>query len=651
MKTISLQKVSFLCVLAGIALVANHTQAESMIVKPARGGGLDTNAPMIHVDIFYDYAANQMHATLDTSQGTPKLVPLPPGCLFDTRSNYAVLNGKAYNFQYAWNPGGTFTPPAGAEVWIECVNRSPELECYDGPGNRMLPVPRTYAPIFGTADSSAKWQWYRAMAHNSYAVLNPTNPMITAQYHVYFGDAQTGSRDAYAQYNDATVTLTWQVDPVIVAKPARGGALDANAPMIHVDLFYDYTNNQMQATLDTSKGVPKLAPLPAGYIFDSRSNYAVLNGKAYNFQYAWNPGGIFSPPPGAEVWIECINRSPGLECYDGPGNKMLMTPRTYAPIFGTDGSSAKWQWYRAMAHNSYAIVNPTNRCVTADYRVYFGDAVTGSRDAYAQYTDATVTLTWNVDLPGPPEFHFGAVEVTNGAPLRWLNSQEICTNSLTVVNFDFTNSGPCAQHYACGLPLLAMPATPANGGPAANHAALGSRIEVQFLSLSGPENGGLSVWEPGDTQPRFGLRVAEEAPTNGVTVSAGGAPDDDPYGQSQSHLGLTKPGLYCLEFRLVDTSTNGPDGGPIHSPSPVYRVFLQAGLTLSGLLRQGTSATVLFGGGAGKSFYLESCPSLDPAPVWQTVAGPLTGTGRLQTLTDPAPNNARLFYRVRSTSP
>jgi prepilin-type N-terminal cleavage/methylation domain-containing protein len=185
-------------------------------------------------------------------------------------------------------------------------------------------------------------------------------------------------------------------------------------------------------------------PELSAYTFDSRSNYFVLNGRAYNYQYAWNPGGIFSPPAGAAVWIECLSATPGLECYDGPGNKMLTTPRTYAPIFGTPGSSNRWQWYGAMAHNSYAVLNPTNPVMTAQYRIYFGDAVTGAPDAYSSYGDATMTLTWLVDLPVPPLYQFGAADTTNAAPLCFINADQCATNSRAVVNLRYTNTGPCA---------------------------------------------------------------------------------------------------------------------------------------------------------------------------------------------------------------
>jgi hypothetical protein len=403
-----------------------HTFAEDNLVRPSRGGGLDTNSPMIHVDVFYDYSANQMHANVDTNFGIPKLVPLPAGYAFSPSSNYFVLSGKAYNLQYAWNPGGVFAPPAGAAVWIECLSISPGLENYDGPGNKNENPPRPYTPILGTDGSSLRWPWYGRMAHNAFAIKNPATNVLQAEYRVYIGDAQTGCRDAFAQYDDATVKLTWTVDPVeLQVKPARGGGLDTNSPMIHVDVFYDYSANQMHANVDTNFGIPKLVPLPAGYAFSPSSNYFVLSGKAYNLQYAWNPGGVFTPPAGAAVWIECLSISPGLENYDGPGNKNENPPRPYTPILGTDGSSLRWPWYGRMAHNAFAIKNPETNVLHAEYLVYFGDAQTGSRDAFSQYDDATVQLTWTVDT----------MEDAANDPMAVTLSSIACQNQAATVTF------------------------------------------------------------------------------------------------------------------------------------------------------------------------------------------------------------------------
>jgi len=332
---------------------------------------------------------------------------------------------------------------------------------------------------------------------------------------------------------------------------------------------------------------------------------------------------------------------------------MLTTPRTYAPIFGTAGSSTRWQWYGAMAHNSYAVLNPTNTVMSAQYRIYFGDAATGARDNYTNYGDATMTLTWLVDLPVPPLYQFGAVDTTNAAPLCFINAGQCAANSLAVVNLRYTNAGPCALQYECCLPMMAVPATASLGGPAANHAALGSCLELELVSLNGPPGASLGFWEAGQSQPCFTVPVGEAAGTNRFVLSESqGAPGADPYGCIQGRrFAVSQPGLYCLGFRAVDCSANGPGGGPIHIPSPLYRVYLQAGLTTASLSRQGASASVLFGGEATRTFYLERSLELGPSALWQTVAGPLTGTSRLQTITDPTAPAGRGFFRLRATKP
>jgi hypothetical protein len=640
------------CLAAGMAGSALVALGEDVIVKPARGGGLDTNAPMIHVDIFYDYAANQMHASLDTTKGVPNLVPLPSGFTFDVRSNYSVLNGKAHNFQYAWNPGGIFTNPPGAAIWIECLSASPELECYDGPGNKMLTVPRSYAPIFGTGGCSTKWPWYGAMAHNSYAVLNPTNSVVSAQYRIYFGDAQTGAPDAYAGYGVATVTLMWTVDAVVVANPARGGGLDTNAPMIHCDVFYDYSVNQMHATLDTSKGVPTLTPLPASYTFDSRSNYAVLNGKAYNFQYAWNPGGIFTNPPGAAIWIECLSTSPELECYDGPGNKMLAFPRSYAPIFGTAGSPAKWCWYGAMAHNSYAVLNPTNSVVSAQYHIYFGDSQTGAREAYTAYGDTTVTLSWNVNVPVAAAF------VT---PM--MGGGQVVADMDHIDLFYDTQANQLRAQVddSMGTPQL-LPLEPGYAfDPQQPYAVLnGKAYNAQY----GWNVGGLFSLPPGtaiwiellDSSPGLETysgsgQFATYAPIlgtagsprlwkwSGVMVHNTYATFDPAtnrlFAEYHVYLGDMDTGSRANFMNLGDTTVR-LEWTAVPTAAP---------LTIDSIVHSRSAATARFFGRPGRAFYLERCSDLRAAS-WQTVAGPVAGTNKVQALMDPAATEPAGFYRL-----
>jgi hypothetical protein len=640
-------QLSIFCLAATLVGGSFTSSGQDIVVKTARGGGLDSNAPMIHCDIFYDYVANQMRATLDTSQATPKLLALPPGYAFDSSSNYAVLNGKAYNYQYAWNPGGLFTNPPGAAIWIECTATSPGLETYDGPGNKMLTVPRSYEPIFGTAGSPDKWKWYGAMAHNTYAILNPTNTTAWAQYHIYFGDSLSGSRDGFERYGDATVTLTWTVDlPKIFVTPMMGGG-QAYGDMVHIDFFYDNEANQLHAQVDQSAGIPELRPLESGFAFDPQQAYAILNGKAYNAQYGWNVGGLFTLPVGSAIWVELLDCTPGLETYSGTGRQA-----SYVPILGTSNSPRLWKWSGAMIHNTYAVLNPPCARLFAEYHVYVGDVNTASRSNFIAMGDTKVRLEWTtVPVENSMTFKFGAMGETNGAPLCFLNQAQFTTNSESVVILHYTNSGPSAQYYQSAIPMLVVPASVGNGGPVAGHAAVGSRVEVQFVFLSGPPQGRLSVWDSGEAQPRFSLAAGVHDATNRFTASEGnGTAIADPFGFIQGRsFGVNQPGLYCLSFRLVDTSTNGLGGGPIHTPSAVYSIHLQGGLTIHGLTKEETSATAHFFGECGKSFYLERSSNLGPSALWQTVAGPVLGTNRFQTLTVESVTGSQSFFRLRSS--
>ncbi len=426
--------------------------------------------------------------------------------------------------------------------------------------------------------------------------------------------------------------------------PMMGGD-QVSADMIHIDIYYDVWANELHALVDDSYGTPMLRPLEPGYAFDPLQPYAVLNGKAYNSQYGWNVGGFFSLPPGSKIWIELLDSSPGLEAYE---------EHTYVPIFGTAGSSRLWRWAGRMVHNTYAVRNPPVGRLFAEYHVYIGDENTGSRANFVDFDDTTVRLEWTVvPIEDPMTFKFGAVSQTNHAPLNFNNAEGFVTASQAVLNLHFTNGGPRALQYTCPVSMMAVPASTGNGGPATNPAALGSHLELELVSLVGPGSATLTFWEEGQAQPSFSLRAGELAGTNRValtqTCGAAGAPGADPYGCIPGrHFALSKPGLYCLGFRVIDTSTNGPGGGPIHSPSPVYQVNLQAGITIACLSRQGSTAIAMFGGEPGRTFYLERISLGDPSSSWKTVGGPLAGTNRLQTLTDTAATGSKGFYRLRA---
>jgi hypothetical protein len=427
--------------------------------------------------------------------------------------------------------------------------------------------------------------------------------------------------------------------------PMMGGGQTA-ASMVHTDIYYDAQANVLSATVDDSYGTPELRALDPAQAFDPQQPYAVLNGGAYNFQYGWNAGGLFSVPTGAAIWIELLDCTPNLQAYSGSGRT-----GTYAPIFGTAGSSRLWKWSGAMVHNTYAVAAPPIGRLFADYHIYFGDASTGSRAGFTDRADTTVHLEWTtVPVENPMAFKFGALADTSGAPLCFINADQFLTNSLAVVNLAYTNASPGALPYGCPLTLMAVPAKASNGGPAISHAALGARLELEFVSLQGPPRASLEFWEPGQTQPAFSLAAGDAAGTNRVPVSqTQTTPTADPYGCVPGRqIAASQPGLYSLGFRLVDTSTNGPGAGPVHAASPVYQVYLQAGLTIASLSRQGDSVTVRFGGEPGKTYSLERSPALGPAADWHAVAGPLAGTNCLQTLTDPTATGIRSFFRLHA---
>ena len=113
-------------------------------------------------------------------------------------------------------------------------------------------------------------------------------------------------------------------------------------------------------------------------------------------------------------------------------------------------------------------------------------------------------------------FQFGALSETNSAPLCFINAAEFVTNSLAVVNLPYTNAGPGALPYECPLVLMAVPASASNGGPATNHAAPGSRLELEFVSLTGPPQGTLSF---GNRARPSALSALPQASALGRTAS------------------------------------------------------------------------------------------------------------------------------------
>jgi len=214
-------------------------------------------------------------------------------------------------------------------------------------------------------------------------------------------------------------------------------------------------------------------------------------------------------------------------------------------------------------------------------------------------------------------------------------------------------NGPNAGYYRGDvLTFSAIPATQANGGPVPTSAALGARLAVQLVSVSGPPGGSIAFWE-GDGEDAVGI-VTFSVPagtTNGtnyfVISQNSGEPGTDPYGHIHGRTFTSSvPGTYIAGFRIVDLSTHGIDGGPVHAPSDVLAVRFQAGLRIESIQTLTNRVTVSFRSPPGISNLLEVTESIFLVD-WRPAAAPVRGNNQLQFISETNGPTAGRFYRMR----
>lgn len=124
----------------------------------------------------------------------------------------SVLNGVYYSGRFGWLADGFFDLPPGSGVFVENLATTPGLLVYDA---------FSFAPILGTAGSSAVWRWTGAMTHNWYAATQPG--VYSATYRVFVGSAAT--REPLAGWTPVELTLEWEVPFVCVADVNADGML------------------------------------------------------------------------------------------------------------------------------------------------------------------------------------------------------------------------------------------------------------------------------------------------------------------------------------------------------------------------------------------------------------------------------------------
>jgi len=219
------------------------------------------------------------------------------------------------------------------------------------------------------------------------------------------GGHGAGASMIHAAVSLTGTMLTVELDPP-VGESMGHDAMDHDA-MDH-DAMHDGSMDHGEMNhgqMGSSGTVPLLRPLQVNHAFGLDEPWAVLAGKAHNFQYGWVASGLWSPPAGGAIWIEPLETSPGLEVYEGGRFMSENTIRAmrFEPIFGTDGSSPSWSWNGMMTHNAYAVANPQKSSFHATYRVYMGDGVTGE-----ELRDLQGTPLYNSAMT---TFHFSAVPV------------------------------------------------------------------------------------------------------------------------------------------------------------------------------------------------------------------------------------------------
>ena len=218
--------------------------------------------------------------------------------------------------------------------------------------------------------------------------------------------------------------------------------------------------------------------------------------------------------------------------------------------------------------------------------------------------------------------------------------------------------------YQSDATFAALPATLCAGGPAPNCASLGSYIEARMVSVTGPKGGEIGFWQEDEdatvTEKVFSVPSGTIS-TNHFNVSEGYTftpypdcnivPDGhnpDPYGHIHGRrFTANKPGLYIVGFQLIDTSTNGPNGGPIHAPSVTNYFYFQAGIHFNTVAKTNAAVTVGFGARPFCNYDFEVSTNL-ATTNWFTIESYIGNFhSHLQHLTDPNATNAIRFYRLQ----
>ena len=247
----------------------------------------------------------------------------------------------------------------------------------------------------------------------------------------------------------------------------------------------------------------------------------------------------------------------------------------------------------------------------------------------------------------------GAESQLPGSKLIFANGADFATNSGYIKTLTFTNASTYAGYFQGNTTLTVLPATPAYAGPDPQAPALGAYIFAQLVSLEGPADGEFGFWDTGATAPTITIKSGETGGTNLWRLTeADGSPDTDPYGHIHGRRWtLTIPGIYKLGLRVIDLSTNGPAGGPIHTPSDILYTYVQAGVNIVSAQPDIDHTQIRFTAPLGTNWQVETSDSLTSDAVWAPVGDPVVGVDAILEIADETPVTGNRFYRLKGIAP
>lgn len=180
------------------------------------------------------------------------------------------------------------------------------------------------------------------------------------------------------------------------AVPMQGGMV---MPMIS----YHSEHGHLHVTMDPA--VPQLTPLAVSNPGDSFNStdpwFEALDpareGRSFSRRYGFVMDSMTELlPAGTAIWIRMLSSSPGLSAYRYSNTE----PKTFEPIFGTDGTTNAMFWNGMMFHPIFSAPQGSGP-LTATFEAFLVNSTTG--EAVPNSSTGPFVLNWTNITDGRPE--------------------------------------------------------------------------------------------------------------------------------------------------------------------------------------------------------------------------------------------------------